>query len=74
MIELIKASVPITEALEHYTNADLSRINTTRERFNIRCPFHDDRQPSFTIYTDTNRWKCWAGCGQGDGSEQGRNP
>lgn len=66
MIELIKASVPITEVLEQYTNADLSRVNANKERFNIRCPFHDDRQPSFTVYTDTNRWKCWAGCGQGD--------
>lgn len=66
LISLIKQLLPITEALEEYTEADLSRVNTNRERFNIRCPFHDDKHPSFTVYTDSNRWKCWAGCGQGD--------
>ena len=34
------------------------------------CPFHDDVTPSFSVYRASNdgrwRWKCHAGCGQGD--------
>lgn len=29
-----------------------------------RCPFHDDKTPSFTV--KDGRWSCWAGCGKGD--------
>lgn len=30
------------------------------------CPLHDDHNPSFAIYPDTNSWFCFAGCGGGD--------
>ena len=30
------------------------------------CPFHDDKNPSFEINLDTNKWKCWSFCGSGD--------
>ena len=32
-----------------------------------RCPFHDDRSPSFSFNAQTGAWKCFAGCGGGDG-------
>jgi len=28
------------------------------------CPFHDDKNPSFTVSSETGRYKCWA-CGEG---------
>ena len=28
------------------------------------CPFHDEREGSFTVYGDTERWYCF-GCGEG---------
>lgn len=32
-----------------------------------RCPFHDDKEePNFFIYTETNTWYCFKGCGGGD--------
>jgi DNA primase len=34
-----------------------------------RCPFHDDRHNSFSVWqyeTGTWFWKCHAGCGEGD--------
>jgi uncharacterized protein DUF3987/CHC2-type zinc finger protein len=34
-----------------------------------RCPFHNDSSASFSVFTGTDgeqRWKCFAGCGQGD--------
>jgi 5S rRNA maturation endonuclease (ribonuclease M5) len=30
------------------------------------CPFHEDNNPSFSIYDDGEKWKCFAGCGYGD--------
>ena len=30
-----------------------------------RCPFHDDRTPSFAFHQKTGRWCCFAGCGKG---------
>jgi hypothetical protein len=35
---------------------------------NAQCPFHDDRNPSFSVYQIGDSWffKCHAGCGEGD--------
>ena len=30
------------------------------------CPFHPDKNASFSIYKDGQHWKCFAGCGSGD--------
>jgi len=30
------------------------------------CPFHDDREPSFSANIETGLWKCHAGCGDGN--------
>ncbi len=29
------------------------------------CPFHDDHNPSFGFNTETGRWNCFSGCGNG---------
>ena len=31
-----------------------------------KCPFHDDRTPSFGVTPSKNLWNCLAGCGGGD--------
>ncbi|MCY3657062.1 MAG: CHC2 zinc finger domain-containing protein, partial [Chloroflexi bacterium] len=28
------------------------------------CPFHDEAEGSFTVYSDSQRWYCF-GCGEG---------
>ena len=28
------------------------------------CPFHPDKNPSFTVSSETGRYKCWS-CGEG---------
>src|SRR5262249_29515341 len=35
---------------------------------NVRCPFHPDKRPSFSVFEENGRWrwKCHAGCGGGD--------
>jgi hypothetical protein len=30
-----------------------------------RCPFHDDRRPSFSVHSSSGKWYCFAGCGGG---------
>jgi DNA primase len=38
-------------------------------RKSARCPFHKDSNRSFSVYVDhtgEEKWKCFAGCGQGD--------
>ena len=30
-----------------------------------RCPFHNDRNPSFAFNRETGQWCCFAGCGKG---------
>lgn len=65
IIEIIKSSISILDALELYSSIDVRSINTRKNRFNICCPFHNDRNPSFTIYTDTNKFRCWSGCNEG---------
>ena len=29
------------------------------------CPFHDDKNPSFSFNAEKGGWMCFAGCGQG---------
>jgi hypothetical protein len=65
VINQIKNTIPIIDALERYTVANFKKVRTSRLRFNISCPFHNDRNPSFTVYTDTNTFRCWSGCNDG---------
>ena len=40
-----------------------------RAKKSARCPFHEDTSASFSVFTGEDgfeRWKCFAGCGQGD--------
>jgi hypothetical protein len=40
-----------------------------RAKKSARCPFHEDSSASFSVFTGNDgeaRWKCFAGCGQGD--------
>ncbi|MGG7618968.1 CHC2 zinc finger domain-containing protein [Bacillus coreaensis] len=65
VIDLIKENLSIIEVLERYTSSNISHANLKRKHFNIRCPFHNDRNPSFTVYKNTNTFRCWSGCNDG---------
>lgn len=47
----------------------LAKLDLSRHaRTSARCPLHRDRSPSFSVYHGSRgwRWKCHAGCGEGD--------
>ena len=56
---------PIDVLLDRLTHVKQTRPN----RWQARCPAHDDRSPSLAI-TETSEGtiliKCWAGCGAGE--------
>jgi DNA primase len=59
MFELAR-TIPILEIIRYYGGIELKR----RGRVHVGCcPFHEDRNPSFTVFPD-NYWKCF-GCGEG---------
>lgn len=46
--------------------ANLGIIGLVRGReLQARCPFHDDRSPSFSLNVETGLYICFRGCGQG---------
>jgi hypothetical protein len=59
-IEAIKATLPITEALERYAGAKIDG-RQRRDRLQIRCPFHKDHSPSMVVYLDTGKCHCFRG-------------
>src|SRR5262249_19200892 len=56
----IKEHVSIEQILEHY--GLLQHATRKNHELRIRCPFHDDSQPSFTAHTQKNGFHCF-GCG-----------
>jgi hypothetical protein len=45
------------------------KVRAIRQRgkeIETRCPFHDDRHPSFSMNAETSQWYCHAGCGHGN--------
>ncbi len=60
-IDAAKARLPLPALLAELGLAEHARTSA-------RCPIHEDRSPSFSVWHSTHgwRWKCQAGCGEGD--------
>jgi putative DNA primase/helicase len=58
IIQEVKRRLSLENLLEIY---NVKKGNTAKT---YHCPFHEDKNPSFSI-TDTG-WKCFTGCGSGD--------
>lgn len=65
LVEEIKQLLRIEDELMK-NGIDIPQKLINKKQFNTNCPFHDDRSPSFTVWTKTQKWKCHAGCGNGD--------
>jgi hypothetical protein len=57
-----KQRLPLPQLLERLGFLDNARKKQSR------CPFHEDRNPSFSVWQNDHgwHWKCHAGCGEGD--------
>ncbi|BCX15650.1 MAG: hypothetical protein KatS3mg097_542 [Candidatus Parcubacteria bacterium] len=53
-------NLDIKEVIQRETDIAIPNRRTPQ----IKCPFHNDNHPSFTIYPKTNSWYCF-GCGKG---------
>lgn len=54
-------NVAIKEVCERYFSLSLRKAG---KNLVARCPFHEDRTPSFVVFPATGRFKCF-GCGAG---------
>lgn len=45
---------------------DLKKLKKSGSGYIACCPFHEDKNPSFSISGDKPVWNCFAGCGHGD--------
>lgn len=46
----------------------LAVLNLKQAGKHLHCPFHEDKNGSFSVWQDTDGawlWKCWSGCGTG---------
>lgn len=55
-IELIKSTLPIEKVVSQYIT-----LRKSGNRFTGKCPFHNDRSPSFVVYPETSSYYCF-GC------------
>ena len=60
-IEKAKSVLPLPNLMARYGLGD-------RAKKSAKCPFHEDRHNSFSVWRSNGswRWKCHAGCGGGD--------
>ena len=58
-VEAIKDAVSITEVVGRYVELKKAGIN-----YSGRCPFHNEKTPSFFVSPDRGTFKCF-GCGEG---------
>jgi 5S rRNA maturation endonuclease (ribonuclease M5) len=56
---MVKERASITEVVQHFGGVELRRGK-------CRCPFHEDKDPSFSVKESDGIWTCFAGCGSGD--------
>lgn len=59
-VDEVKARVDIVELVS-------SVVALTRSGSSLRakCPFHEERTPSFHVFADRQSWRCFGACGEG---------
>ena len=56
----IKARVDAVEFISRYV--PLQRAGRS---FKARCPFHEERTPSFVVFPESGTWRCFGACSTG---------
>ena len=61
LIERLKLRSPI----EVIVGERISELKKKGALYQARCPFHEERTPSFTVDPRRGTWHCWGACGEG---------
>jgi len=56
----------LTQNYQETLFRDLEKFKQSGSEYIACCPFHDDKNPSFSISADKPLWNCFTGCGGGD--------
>ena len=59
-VETIKDKNDIVSIVEQYT-----KLRKAGKNFTGRCPIHQDKHPSLTVYPDSQTWHCYGACNTG---------
>jgi hypothetical protein len=59
--EQVKREIPLDVVVRHFTD-----LKPDGSRLVGRCPFHDDKHPSFTVYPETGTYYCFGCKAHGD--------
>ena len=58
-IDAIKVKNDIVAVIDGYT-----KLNKSGKNFSGKCPIHQDKNPSMTVYPENQTWRCY-GCNKG---------
>ena len=57
----VKARIDIVELIGDY----VPELKRAGRNFHARCPFHQERTPSFVVFPDRQTWRCFGACATG---------
>ncbi|MCH8974415.1 MAG: DNA primase, partial [Chloroflexi bacterium] len=57
----IKARVDIVDVVSQY----VPELKKSGRNFTARCPFHQERTPSFVVFPERQSWRCFGACAVG---------
>jgi DNA primase len=60
VIDEVRERLDIVEVISGYT--PLKRAGRS---YKARCPFHDEKTPSFVVFPESGTWRCFGACGTG---------
>lgn len=62
----IKNQYSVLDALKDFANLNMKGATWNGSTLSCKCPFHDDKTPSLSVYMDSGQYKCnAAGCDEG---------